>query len=184
MLNYGWLRKLDPRTGCLFDQRDLAEIMDIMSKCGYDDVPEDLGYVGGRNEEGVPHGHGSLTNSMNDTYIGEWRDGKKNGLGVLYRANGDVYVGSFKDDLMHGHGCVYWVGVAQREERYFVNGVMQGRHTVYKLREEGSDLYYVYCCTVTDSEGKDFVWNSYGDDDGNMLPSQEFIDAWNSYPDT
>jgi hypothetical protein len=49
---------------------------------------------------------GSHTYADGDTYVGEWKDGKRHGQGTVTQANGLKYVGEFKDDKKNGRGTV------------------------------------------------------------------------------
>ena len=48
------------------------------------------------------NGEGSLTNSANETYTGEWRYSKKHGVGKYTWPNGDYYYGPFENGKRHG----------------------------------------------------------------------------------
>ena len=48
--------------------------------------------------------HGTYTHAKGDSYVGEWKDGKKNGHGTYTYASGNIYVGEFKGDKCNGHG--------------------------------------------------------------------------------
>jgi len=42
--------------------------------------------------------------SVQATYTGEYRDGKRHGKGTMIYPDGSKYVGEWKDGLRHGHG--------------------------------------------------------------------------------
>ena len=44
----------------------------------------------------------------NETYMGEWLDGRKNGIGAYYFEDGNKYVGEFQNDVFHGNGIYYY----------------------------------------------------------------------------
>ena len=45
---------------------------------------------------GKPHGQGRVTTD-GDSYVGEWKDGKRHGTGTMNFSNGDVYFGEWKN---------------------------------------------------------------------------------------
>ncbi len=47
---------------------------------------------------------GTYTFANEDTYTGEWKDGKKNGQGTYTFANGDTYAGEWSGDKKNGQG--------------------------------------------------------------------------------
>ena len=51
------------------------------------------------------YGKGLLAN--NDSYVGEWNDGKFNGKGTDTSSNGSKYIGDFRDHKRHGKGILY-----------------------------------------------------------------------------
>ena len=52
------------------------------------------------------HKHSSMLTwaDGDNTYVGEFRDGKRNGQGTYTWVSGDKYVGEWKDDKRHGQG--------------------------------------------------------------------------------
>ena len=52
---------------------------------------------------GKPHGQGRVTTD-GDSYVGEWKDGKRHGTGTMNFSNGDVYFGEWKNARQHGQG--------------------------------------------------------------------------------
>jgi hypothetical protein len=66
-------------------------------------------YEGERNDDGKPHGYGTMRYPKNDKnerekYIGDWNDGKRTGKGKLTWICGDVYEGEWVDNKRHGKG--------------------------------------------------------------------------------
>ncbi len=55
------------------------------------------------------HGIGMLAKSINESYYGEFRKGKKCGYGYFYTDN-FTYSGFFKDDLFEGYGEIHFKG--------------------------------------------------------------------------
>ena len=53
-------------------------------------------------EDGIPNGHGIITWSSGDTYIGEFKNNKRTMQGSYYFADGYYLRGYFKDNLRHG----------------------------------------------------------------------------------
>ena len=61
-------------------------------------------YTGDFNE-GLFHGHGSLTHSDGSSYVGTWHEGKRiEGTETL--TNGDVFEGKFVNDVREGQGIL------------------------------------------------------------------------------
>jgi len=61
-------------------------------------------YTGDFNE-GLFHGHGSLTHSDGSSYVGTWHEGKRiEGIETL--TNGDVFEGKFVNDVREGQGIL------------------------------------------------------------------------------
>ena len=55
-------------------------------------------------KDGKKNGQGTYTFANGDTYSGEWDGDKKNGQGIYTFANGDKYIGDWKDGKRNGHG--------------------------------------------------------------------------------
>ena len=51
---------------------------------------------------------GTYTFTNEDTYTGDWKDGKKNGQGTYTFANGDTYVGDWQSGKRNGQGTFIW----------------------------------------------------------------------------
>ena len=45
-----------------------------------------------------------LYSSLNESYIGQWKNSIIDGQGVYRFSNGEIYDGRWKDGLMHGSG--------------------------------------------------------------------------------
>lgn len=59
---------------------------------------------------GVMHGHGKLTNSINKTsYEGDWKSGKMHGQGLYLWEDGRRYQGQYENDKKKGFGAYMWV---------------------------------------------------------------------------
>lgn len=63
-------------------------------------------YEGHFNENGVPHGGGTLTYEDGAVYKGEWVNDMPRGHGVMTFANGNVYDGGWVDNEMSGRGVM------------------------------------------------------------------------------
>lgn len=54
---------------------------------------------------GQPHGHGQWTASTSsESYVGDWRNGRKHGFGLQKFASGDTYEGDFADGKFQDRG--------------------------------------------------------------------------------
>ena len=60
-------------------------------------------YVGDY-KDGMPHGQGTFTHADGDKYLGEFKDGKFPDRGTITTPAGRKYVGELKDGAPHGHG--------------------------------------------------------------------------------
>ena len=65
-------------------------------------------YVG-EWKDGKKNGQGTYTYASSAKYVGEWKDGKKNGQGT-YTFAGETYVGEYKDDKKNGQGTYTFAG--------------------------------------------------------------------------
>ena len=63
-------------------------------------------YEGHFNENGVPHGGGTLTYEDGAVYKGEWVNDMPRGHGVMTFASGNVYDGGWVDNEMSGRGVM------------------------------------------------------------------------------
>jgi len=55
-------------------------------------------------KDGKKNGHGTYTFANGDTYAGEWSGDKKNGQGIYTLATGDTYSGEWSGDEKNGQG--------------------------------------------------------------------------------
>jgi hypothetical protein len=55
-------------------------------------------------KDGKKNGHGTYTFANGNTYAGEWSGDKKNGQGIYTLATGDTYSGEWSGDEKNGHG--------------------------------------------------------------------------------
>ena len=55
-------------------------------------------------KDGKKNGQGTYTFANGDTYAGEWSGDKKNGQGIYTLATGDTYSGEWSGDEKNGHG--------------------------------------------------------------------------------
>ena len=80
-------------------------------------------YVG-EYRNGKRHGQGTYTYADGGGYVGEWKDDKNHGQGIYTYANGNSYVGEFSYGLFNGQGTYTWsdgaeyVGEYRDGERY------------------------------------------------------------------
>ena len=69
---------------------------------------------------------GTYTFANEDTYTGDWKDGKKNGQGTYTFANGDKYVGDWRSGKRNGQGTFIWPDgakyVGEWKDNKFLNG--------------------------------------------------------------
>jgi len=83
-------------------------------------------YEGEVNDDGDPHGQGTMTFGNGDRYEGQYKDGKRHGQGVFEHASGIRYEGSWKDGGHHGEGTIYLSGgmrlIGQFDQSNFVKG--------------------------------------------------------------
>ena len=61
-------------------------------------------YEGAKNEDGQPHGQGTMEYANGNKYVGEWSRGKMSGKGIMKYANGDIYDGNCRDGKKYGEG--------------------------------------------------------------------------------
>ena len=65
-------------------------------------------YTGPLDEDGLPHGRGTLEYESGRVYTGHWVAGQWHGHGHLLNPNGDEYEGDFVLDWRHGDGVYRW----------------------------------------------------------------------------
>lgn len=93
--------------------------------------PKDEEYFGPVDEEGRPHGYGTVLYAEQDPgerskFQGEWVHGKRHGQGILIWRNGSRYDGNFIDDKLGGQGALLWaLGLEYRGE--WINNYAHGR---------------------------------------------------------
>lgn len=94
--------------------------------------------------KGKFNGRGTIeynSSSATESYVGQWKNGKRDGYGTLKMRNGDRYVGYFKNGLFDGEGTYYHAS----GEKYvggFKNGKYDGKGKEYfangNLKAEGA----------------------------------------------
>jgi hypothetical protein len=89
-------------------------------------------YVGDLNKDDKPEGNGKATFTNENSYEGEWRNGKENGRGIFRNANGDVFEGHFKNNFWDGQG-VYTYKDGRVYEGNWSSNVFQGDNQKVKL---------------------------------------------------
>ncbi len=79
-----------------------------LSGCSGDEVIEnEYGKYVGEVKDGVPHGHGTLTDLIGGKYEGEFKNGLPNGHGTMTAPDGHAYEGEVRDGKRHGQGTLY-----------------------------------------------------------------------------
>ncbi|GIQ84788.1 hypothetical protein KIPB_006349 [Kipferlia bialata] len=89
---------------CMVQEGD-AEVTPIVPAFP-DHDPSDGIYEGERNEEGEPHGEGTLTCLDGYTYTGGWKEGARHGYGSSLDRSGLLYEGEFVDNKRTGRGTL------------------------------------------------------------------------------
>jgi len=110
------------------DGNQVGEYDDTTGK-GRAVYPEVGVYVGHFNENGVPHGHGTLTYDDESVYEGEWVHNSLNGRGKMTYSDGDVYEGEWLNNRMHGRGIIMYKDIGVYEGDW-QNGLRNGRGTI------------------------------------------------------
>lgn len=93
--------------------------------------PEEEEYSGPLDEEGRPHGIGTMLYARRDPgerakFYGEWVHGKRSGWGLLLWRNGSRYEGHFVEDKLGGQGVLSWaLGLEYRGQ--WTNNYAHGR---------------------------------------------------------
>lgn len=93
--------------------------------------PEEEEYSGPVDEEGLPHGIGTVLYARRDPgerakFYGEWVHGKRSGWGLLLWRNGSRYEGHFVEDKLGGQGVLSWaLGLEYRGQ--WTNNYAHGR---------------------------------------------------------
>ena len=88
-----------------------------------------VGVYVGHFENGVPHGHGTLTYEDESVYEGEWAHDALNGRGKMTYSDGDVYEGEWLNNRMHGRGIIIYKDIGVYEGDW-QNGQRNGRGTI------------------------------------------------------
>ena len=65
-------------------------------------------YEGFVNEEGQPHGFGTMIYACGDMYEGYFENGIKQGTGTMTFATACIYIGEWNEDMMEGSGYMKW----------------------------------------------------------------------------
>ena len=61
----------------------------------------------GEYKDGLKNGQGTFTWNDGGKYVGEFKDGLKNGQGTYTWNDGGKYVGEYKDGKYHGQGTLH-----------------------------------------------------------------------------
>jgi hypothetical protein len=95
----------------------------------------------GEFKENVYHGHGIYYDKSEDnTYEGQWNNGKSNGKGKLTSGSkakfpGMWYDGEWKNGQMHGNGIKFWGSTGEHAKNKYVGqwryDKMEGKGTYY-----------------------------------------------------
>ena len=96
-------------------------------------LPDGAAYVGTWTEIWFSWnrtGQGTMYDTDNRVYTGEWQNDMRNGQGTLTWPNGDRYEGDFVDDARTGYGVYTWSD-GTRYEGNFVNNEIIGQGTMY-----------------------------------------------------
>lgn len=95
----------------------------------------------GEFENGLPHGKGKMTFPNEDTYDGEWINGKMNGHGVYRRFNHEkdryveLYIGGFVNGVMQGNGRIQFENRMEYDGQW-QNGMRTGIGTLWISSKE------------------------------------------------
>ena len=92
------------------------------------DVTKDYIYEG-EIENGEPNGHGLLTHSDGDRYVGGWKDGRHNGQGTITYPDGSKYVGESKNGLFWN---TTYYDTNRNIKAKWVNGVKEIEPVVFR----------------------------------------------------
>eukprot|EP00798_Chlamydomonas_sp_ICE-L_P011785 gene11785-14917_t len=114
----------------------------------------------------MPTGHGTFFEENNDSYEGDWLDGKKHGKGrAVYggRASdqfgADVYEGGFEDDMNDQFGANVYEGGFEDDMKHGKGTMMYGSGDVYegcwaRDQKHGTGSYFY----ITKGKRFDGVW--------------------------
>ena len=86
-------------------------------------------YTGERDKHGDPEGEGRQTWPNGDTYVGQFKGGRRHGQGTYTLANGERYEGPYLDDKRHGLGTYFWPNGDKFEGNYHM-GRRHGQGTL------------------------------------------------------
>jgi hypothetical protein len=106
-------------------------------------------FVGNRNEEGNPHGHGECefkhgkgNKAISGTYIGDWVNGKTLGKAIVIFSTGDRYEGFISDGVFEGDGSYTWANPKANAAKKFEGKWHNGKQTDYGVETyQNGDKY-------------------------------------------
>ena len=80
------------------------------------------------------NGQGTFTYANGNSYVGEYRNGKRHGQGIYTYANGNSYVGEFSYGLFNGQGTYTWSDGAEYVGEYR-DGKRHGQGAFTEVRD-------------------------------------------------
>ena len=81
----------------------------------------------GELQGGLQHGDGKwVTADGNNTYKGQWCDGRRHGFGTYTYASGNKYAGQYKQDKQEGEGTFMYADSGAIYEGQWANGMRHG----------------------------------------------------------
>jgi len=84
-------------------------------------------YYVGELQGGLQHGDGKwVTADGNNTYKGQWSDGRRHGFGTYTYASGNKYAGQYKQDKQEGEGTFMYADSGAIYEGQWANGMRHG----------------------------------------------------------
>ena len=89
-------------------------------------------YSGEVDEDGKPHGKGTLTFDEGGYYAGEFKHGKAHGQGTTHYPEFFTYVGEHRDGRGHGLGVYENHSTGETYEGFVVNDMKHGRGKLVK----------------------------------------------------
>lgn len=106
-LTHATLARYEPATGQLTSEadRETIRVLEHKAKSKVSDIK--VGYQGGMDEQGRPHGYGCRWYDDGGYYEGEWRSGSRHGVGTMRWPSFNLYVGSWADDTYDGMGTMW-----------------------------------------------------------------------------
>jgi len=96
-------------------------------------------YDGDKDDEGRPHGFGSMMEQDYTIYKGFYQHGKRHGLGKVTYANGVVFDGEFQNDQRNGTGEEWWPNGTLKYKGMYEDGARKGLGVLYS--EDGSVVH-------------------------------------------